>query len=353
MKLAIVHDSYVRHGGAERVLDALHRVWPEAPIYCLVADRRTLRAHLPDATVRVSGIGRMPFATRLYPALAPVLPAAVESLDLSGYDTVLSNAVMFAKGVVVRPGTRHLSYCYSPARPLWDRAADYERRGPAARLAAHVLRTWDFAAAQRPDQFLAISRTVADRIARYYRRDSIVVPPPTPVLPAAVETDGRGAFLVVARLVPHKRLRLVIDAFNRTRQRLVIAGDGPLRRSLMRHAGPTVSFAGAVSDAELATLYRNAMALVVANDEDWGLTAVEAMSYGTPVLALRAGGATETVLEGVTGEFFDEPIMESLADGIRRIIGRRAGYDRDGIARYASQWSEEQWRKKICSLVSP
>ena len=130
MKLAIVHDWFVRLGGAERVLIALHRVWPEAPIYLLVADRALVAKYLPDATVRISGLGRMPLASRWYPMMALAMPAAVESLDLSAYDTVLTNSVMFSKGAVVRPGTRHLTYCYSPARMLWDRAADYERTGP-------------------------------------------------------------------------------------------------------------------------------------------------------------------------------------------------------------------------------
>jgi len=266
----------------------------------------------------------------------------------------LSNSVIFSKGAVVRPGTRHLTYCYSPTRMLWDRAADYERTGPLSRVARHMLRTWDVAAARRPDQFIAISRTVAERISRYYRRDAIILPPPTPDIPAgAPRTAGEPYFLVVSRLVPHKNLDIVIDAFNRTCQRLVVVGTGPLKGRLERASGPTVRFAGRVGDTELAGLYAGAQAVVLANEEDWGLTATEAMMQGTPVLALRAGGATETVLEGITGEFFDEPIMESLTDGIRRIRDRAASYDREGIRRYAAQWSFERWSTRICSLVSP
>ena len=352
MKLAIVHDWFIRPGGAERVLCALHRLWPEAPIYVLVADRAAMHQYLPNATVHVTGIGRFPLAARMYRLLAPFMPSAVESLDLSSFDTVLSNSVLFSKGVVVRPGTRHMSYCYSPARPLWDRTADYEGRGTAGRLGRHLMRLWDYAAAQRPDQFIAISRTVANRISRYYGRDSVMLPPPTPLLPEpTVAGDTGNFFLVVSRLVPHKRLPLVIDAFNRTRQRLVIAGDGPLSEHLKRKAGPNVTFVGSPDDTQLAYLYRTASAVVVANCEDWGLTAVEAMSFGTPVLALREGGATETIIEGISGEFFDEPIMEALADGIRRMRNRRGQYDRDGIRRYAVQWSEERWAPRMRALV--
>jgi len=351
MKLAIVHDWFVRVGGAERVLMAMHALWPEAPIYFLVADRTAVRAHLPGADVRLARLGHLPFAAQFYPALGWAMPAAVESLDLSGYDTVLSSSAMFAKGAVVRPGTRHISYCYSPSRMLWDRAAAYERRGILSAAARHALRSWDQAAAQRPDELVAISRTVADRIGKYWRRNAVVLPPP--VMPArdAVPQESRPYFLAVARLVPHKGLDVLVDAFNKIRQPLIIVGDGPLRRALARRAGPTVRIAGWQSDDALAALYAGATAVVVPNEEDFGLTAVEAMTYGKPVLALRAGGVTETVLEGVTGEFFDDPIPEAVADGVRRIRGALPSYDAAGIRRHAEHWSQERWSVRMRTLV--
>lgn len=352
MKLAIVHDWFVRVGGAERVLKAMHALWPDAPVHFLVADRAAVRAHLPHADVRISRLGRIPLAARIYPALGWAMPSAVESLDLSGYDTVLSSSVMFAKGAVVRPGTRHISYCYSPSRMLWDRAASYERRGIFSSLARHALRSWDHAAAQRPDELVAISRTVADRIAKYWRRDAVVLPPPVvPARDAVPHDAGHPYFLAVARLVPHKGLGVLVDAFNKTRQHLVIAGDGPLLRTLARRAGPTVRIAGWQSDDALASLYAGAAAVVIPNEEDFGLTAVEAMTYGKPVLALRAGGATETVLEGVTGEFFDDPIPEAIADGVRRIRAALLAYDAAGIRRHADRWSQERWAVRMRTLV--
>lgn len=357
MKLALIHDWFIHVGGAERVLMAMHRLWPDAPIYTLIADRRALRAHLPDADVRVSKLNAIPGARRMYPALAWAMPSAIEAFDLSAYDTVISSSVLFSKGIIVRPETRHISYCYSPARMLWDRAGAYERRGILSSLFRHTLRAWDSAAAQRPDEMIAISHTVAARIQKYYHRSAIVIPPPVHIQEAShIEnfgTENRGSyFLIVARLTPHKMLENAIEAFNKTRQQLIIVGGGPLRRTLRRLAGPTIKMVGWQSEAQLALLYAHALAVVLPNEEDFGLTAVEAMAHGVPVLALRAGGATETVIEGVTGEFFDDPIPGALADGIRRIRAAQSRYDRSFLKTHAQQWSTEHWAQRMRACIS-
>jgi glycosyltransferase involved in cell wall biosynthesis len=353
MKLAIVHDWFVKVGGAERVLMDMHKLWPDAPIHFLVADRKAVAVHLPGADIRVSRLGRVPLASRIYPALGWAMPAAVEGLDLSGYDTVLSSSVMFAKGAVVRPGTRHICYCYSPSRMLWDRAAAYERRGIASAVARHLLRSWDASAARRPDTLAAISGTVADRIAKYWRRDAIVVPPPVRMPEGTAPSDAvEGPYwLIVSRLVPHKMLHVAVDAFNKTRYRLVVVGDGPLKRSLQRRANANITFLGWQPDAVVDSLYAGSTAVILPNDEDFGLTAVEAMAHGKPVLALRAGGATETVLEGVTGEFFDDAIPEALADGIKRLRAHLDSYDSNAIRVHARQWSHEKWATRMRALV--
>lgn len=353
MKLAIVHDWFVSVGGAERVLIALHRLWPQAPIYTLLHNPSVVRQWLPDATVISSGLQGVPFSWRIYPYLGPAMPSAVESFDLSGYDTVISSSVLFSKGIVVRPDTRHICYCYSPARMLWDRNADYERRGILSHLYRHALRSWDQAAAQRPDEMVAISQTAAQRIAKYYRRPSVVVPPPVRTvtggsLPRTVHEDY---YLIVSRLVPHKTLDMVIDAFAKLRYRLVIAGDGPLRARMQHRAGDNISFTGWVTDAVLDGLYEHCRAVIVPNEEDWGLTALEAMQHGKPVLALRRGGATETVREGVTGEFFDDPIPEALADGMKRLRTNLGDYDSAHIRSHASQWSDGRFERSIRALV--
>lgn len=350
MKLAIVHDWFIRPGGAERVLVRLHRLWPDAPIFTLLADSAMVREYLPGADVRTSGLQRIPFSRRLYPYLAPLMPSAMESFDLSGYDTVLSSSVAFSKGVIVRPGTRHICYCYSPSRMLWDRAASYERRGIGQQIVRHALRAWDVSAAKRPDQMIAISQTVAARISTYYRRDSLVIPPPVS-MPEAVPTTAGDYFLVVSRILPHKNLEMLLEAFGKLKHRLVIAGDGPLLDAHRKHAGSNVTFTGWVSDADRDRLYAGCRAVIVPNEEDFGLTAVEAMAHGKPVLALRKGGATETVLEGITGEFFDDPIPAALADGVRRLNDAYSRYAVPAIRAHALQWSEEHFDTRMRAVI--
>ncbi len=352
MKLAIVHDWFIRPGGAERVLVRLHHLWPDAPIYMILADPAMVRAYLPRADVRTSGLQRLPMSQRLYPYLAPLMPSAVEGFDLSGYDTVLSSSVTFSKGVIVRPGTRHICYCYSPSRMLWDRAASYERRGIAQQLIRHALRSWDVAAARRPDQMIAISQTIASRISTYYRRDSLVIPPPIR-MPEVVPPTSGDYFLVVSRILPHKNLAMLLEAFGKLRYPLVIVGDGPSLNATRTHAAPSITFTGWVSDTERDRLYAGCRAVIIPNEEDFGLTAVEAMAHGKPVLALRKGGATETVLEGITGEFFDDPIPAGLADGIRRLQASYTQYAMPDIRAHALQWSEEYFDARMRAVVEP
>jgi len=351
--IAIVHDWIVDIGGAERVLIALHKLWPQAPIYTLLYKPATVRQWLPDATIIPSGLQRIPCAWRLYRALAPAMPPAVESFDLARFDTVISSSAIFSKGIIVRPGTRHICYCYSPSRMLWDRHAPYERRGVASHVYRHALRAWDHAAAQRPDEFIAVSDAVARRITKYYRRSALVIPPPTRQI-----TDGADAppdledyYLIVSRIVPHKSLTMALDAFAKLRHRLVVVGSGPLKQQLQRRAGPNISFTGWVSDEKLDGLYEHCRAVIVPNEEDWGLTAIEAMMHGKPVLALRKGGAIETVIEGVTGEFFDDPIPEGLADGVKRLRAHSDRYDADAIRSHAAQWGTEQFEQRMRTVV--
>lgn len=351
--IALVHDWIVGIGGAERVLIALHRLWPHAPIYTLLYRPATVRRWLPDATVIGSSLQRVPLAWRIYPYLAPAMPSAVESFDLSAFDTVISSSVLFSKGIVVRPDTRHLCYCYSPSRMLWDRNAVYERRGISSALYRHALRAWDQAAAQRPDEMIAISNTVSTRIAKYYRRHSYVVPPPTRSAGAGIRPTGLPDeyYLVVSRMVPHKSLDMVLDAFAKLRYRLVVVGDGPDRDRIRERAGDNISFTGWISDEALDGLYEHCSAVIVPNEEDWGLTAIEAMIHGKPVLALRKGGATESVLEGSTGEFFDDPIPEALADGIKRLRTNSGRYDSTAIRAHAGQWGTARFEQRMRQMV--
>lgn len=349
MNIALIHDWLINRGGAERVLLRFHSLWPDAPIYTLTTAPSFRKQWLPNATVRQAWPGKVPWLRSRPQLLAPLLPSAIESFDLSAFDLVLSSSVIFAKGVVTRTRTRHICYCYSPSRMLWDRHAEYERQGIASRLYRHGLRLWDFQAAQRPDTMIAISNEVQGRIHAYYRRSSTVIHPPIQTLPVTTTSDD-GSYLVVGRLMPHKRLDMVINAFSKLGYPLVIVGAGPLEKRLRRYATTNIRFAGAVDDRQLSELYARCHALIVPNDEDFGMTAVEAMAYGKPVLAFRGGGVLDVMKEGETGEFFEEPIPEALAEGVLRM--RRGVYDPDMIQKAADPFSAERFDRRIRDIVT-
>jgi len=354
MNIAFVHDWIVTSGGAERTLAHLHKIWPDAPVYTLLTNPAVARRLLPQATIITSGLQRLPLSWRYYPQLAPFMPSAIEAFDFSGFDTVISSSVIFSKGIIVRPSTRHICYCYSPTRMLWDRNAQYERAGLASNIYRHLLRSWDQTAAQRPDQMIAISNTSAARISKYYRRSAMVIPPPTrqPCTADTSRVPQGEYYLVVARMVSHKELEMVVDAFAKLRYRLVIVGEGPLYAKIVGRATPNITCTGWVPDAQLDGLYAHCTAVIMPNEEDWGLTALEAMSHGKPVLALRRGGAVESILEGITGEFFDDAIPEALADGMKRIRASLQKYDSQAIELHASHYGEQQFRDRMQLLVS-
>lgn len=354
MKLALVHDWLKDIGGAERVLIELHRMFPHAPIYALFYDKKFVREHLSQAKIHASFLQKIPFITKIYPAFGWLMPVAIESFDLSEFDTVLSSSVTFSKGLVLKPSTRHICYCYSPTRYLWDWHAEYRKTSWPSKIFRHLLRLWDRAAADRVDQFVAISKTVQDRIQKYYRRDSIVIYPPVRKL-----VDGghngpseRNFYLIVSRLYTHKNIDIAIEAFNKLKLPLVIIGDGPLRGSLKRMAGKNITFLGTVDDGTLAAYYNASRALIMPQEEDFGLSPLEAMSFGKPVIALRRGGAMETIIEGETGEFFNDPIPEALADAVRKLNDRYDSYQPDIIKARARLFSVDEFEKNISSLLN-
>lgn len=357
MKLALVHDHLIQEGGAEKVLRVFQDMYPGSPTYTLLYDPARVDPSFASRDIRTSFLQDVPFGRRKYRWLLPFMPAATEHYDLSGYDVVLSSSSAFAKGVLTRPGTVHLCYCHTPTRYLWSDARSYVEELPANRavkallpLLLHRLRIWDRMAADRVDLFIANSRTVAERIRKYYGRDSEVVYPPveTAMFSAA---DGPGEFyLAGGRLVPYKRFDLVIEAFNRLGLPLVIFGDGPLHGDFVRKARPNIRFAGRVSDEKKAELYRRAIAFINPQEEDFGITAVEAMAAGRPVIAFRKGGAVETVIEGLTGTFFEEQEWQELAATILRFDPSR--FDPRRIRAHAETFDVEVFRRRISDIVS-
>ncbi|MBI4129019.1 MAG: glycosyltransferase, partial [Parcubacteria group bacterium] len=279
------------------------------------------------------------------------------TFDLSAYDLVISSSSAFAKGLIVKPRTMHLCYCHAPSRFLWDWNQEYladQSRTAAffARPAAHFIRLWDRGAAHRVDRFIANSEYTRQRIWKYYRRKATVIYPPVTVAPReAIQATPGDSFCIVSWLTPYKRIDVAIEAFNKLELPLVIIGDGPDRPRLERLAHGNVTFTGYLPDGEVWAHLRNACALVFPGEDDFGITIVEAMGFGVPVLAHRGGGAREIIREGITGEFFDDLTPEVLADGIRRLREARPSYDRALIRSTAEAYSEESFIASFQSFV--
>jgi glycosyltransferase involved in cell wall biosynthesis len=319
-RVALVHDFLLDVRGAERVFLAMCDLWPDADVYTAVYDEEGTEGRFADRRVYTSFLQRLNPTARTFRTLLPLYPAAIESFDLSSYDVVVSSSSAWAHAVIADPDTIHVCYCHNPFRYAWnDRDRTLAQANPVSRAVLRQLfrrwRQWDWIAAQRVDRYLANSHATARRIATYWSRESHVVYPPVDTArftPGPVGDD----YLVLSELMPHKRIETAIQAFNRLRLPLVIAGDGPDARRLRRLAGPTVRFAGRVSDAEAARLLSSCRALVVTAVEEFGIAAVEAQAAGRPVLALHAGGTSETVIEGVTGRFWDGG-AEGLAEAVQ------------------------------------
>jgi glycosyltransferase involved in cell wall biosynthesis len=286
------------------------------------------------------------------------MPSAIESFDLSDFDMVISSSVFFSKGLILRPKTKHICYCYSPTRQLWDLNVMSNIKYTMSNvLAKHLLRLWDRQAADRVDKLVAISEAVRSRILKYYKKDAQVIYPPVPELPGGSPKRPmeKEYYLIVSRLFPHKNIDIAIDVFNKLGFELVIIGDGPEKKKLQaisyKLQAKNIQFLGHLNDDMVATYYRHSKAFIMPQEEDFGLTPIEAMQFGVPTLALRKGGALETVQEGVTGEFFDDPIPEALADGVRRLNENCLNYRPDLIKYHAKQFSKEIFKKKILELT--
>ncbi len=326
MRVAIIHYWLVGMRGGEKVLEALGRLYPEADIFTHVVVPEILSEGLRRHTIHTSFIAKLPRAPRMYKSYLPLMPLALEQLDLSGYDLILSSESGPAKGIIPPEGAVHICYCHSPMRYIWNMYHEYRRgAGRVAKLAmplmTHYLRTWDESSAARVDRFVANSGTVAARIRRYYRRDASVVFPPVDVdafAPVPPEEVG-DYYLMVGELVRYKRPDIAVRAFNATGRRLVVIGGGEMLAELRALAGPTVEILGSQPFAQLRHHYARARGLIFPGEEDFGIVPVEAMASGRPVIAYGRGGATETVVDGLTGVFFDEQSEEALIDAIARL----------------------------------
>lgn len=374
MKIAIVYDRVNKWGGAERVLLALHKIFPNANLYTSVYDEKKAKwANVFE--IKTSFLQSFPFARRNHEFFAPIMPLAFEAFDFDEYDLVISVTSEAAKGVITKPHTKHLCICLTPTRYLWSGYENYFRNQIfkiVTRPVVAYLRKWDSMAAQRPDQMIAISETVQDRIKQYYDRDSVVIYPPSRLLddsslfmerkkstknvpncePRTVNSEQNGYFLVVSRLsklTAYKRVDLAIKAANRLELPLKVVGSGRDLEYYRNMAGSTVEFIGEVTDKELAEYYKNCKALIFPGEEDFGLVMVEAQAHGKPVIAYRAGGATEIVIEGKTGEFFDEQTEDSLIEVLKSFD--ISSYNKNGIISNSKRFSFENFEKEIKNII--
>jgi glycosyltransferase involved in cell wall biosynthesis len=349
MRAAIVHYWLLNRRGGEKVLDAMCRLLPGADIFTLFLDPRTLSPELSRLKITTSFLNPL---RRGYRSLLPLMPMAVESFDLRGYDLVVSSESGPAKGVITNSSTRHLCYCHTPMRYLWDLYPEYRNewttsawKRAAMTPLTNYLRLWDYASAARVDHFVANSENVRRRIWKTYRRESEVVHPPVDV-EAFYWRPPEDFFLIVSELVPYKRIELAVRLFSRTGRRLKIAGAGPEYRKLRKMAAPHVEFLGRVTDDELADLYARCRALLLPGEEDFGITPVEALASGKPVIALGRGGALETV-PPFGGVFFDEPTEASLQAAIDRFEEAEAGILPAELQVWARRFSESEFARKM------
>jgi glycosyltransferase involved in cell wall biosynthesis len=319
-RVALVHDFLLDLRGAERVFLALCDLYPDADIFTAVYDPVGTEGRFAHRRIHTSFLQRLHPDATSFRRLLPLYPYAMEALDLSGHDLVLSSSSAWAHGVLPSENAVHVCYCHNPFRYAWNaREATLRARGPVTRAALGVVlqrwRQWDWIAAQRVDRYVANSETTRRRIARYFTRDAEVVHPPVEVERFTPGVVG-DHYAVLSELMPHKRIELAVRAFNQLRRPLVVIGDGPDARRLQRLAGPTIRFTGRVTDGEVARLLATSRALVVTATEEFGIAAVEAQAAGRPVIALDEGGVTESVQQGRTGVFYEQATSEALAEAV-------------------------------------
>lgn len=355
MKVAIVHDYLNQMGGAEKVVEVFHDMFPSSPIYTSVYFPEAVSAKFQGADIRTSFMQKLPFVRKFSRHYLATYPYAFELFDLSGYDVVLSSSSAFAKGIISQPDTCHICYCHTPMRFAWDYHSYIERERFSAPIrlilpyVVHRVRRWDEITINRVDHYVANSHEVERRIRKYYRRNAEVIFPPAETHRFEVTGQDDGYFVIISRLLAYKRIDIAIEAANMLRVPLKIVGYGRDAERLKRLAGPTVEFLGRLPAAELVDCLQRSRALVFPGREDFGIVPVEAMACGKPVIAYGKGGALDTVIDGVTGTLFYEHTPESLADAV-------SGFSPDDfdpyvIRRHAEKFDVTVFRRRMMDFI--
>jgi len=361
MKVALVHDFLTQYGGAEKVLEALHEIWPEAPIFTLFYDQKKLGDKFKNFKIKVSPIQNLPFALSFYRFYLPLLPAAIERFNLNEYDLIISDCSSFAKGVITKRESLHLSYLHCPTRFLWADTHQYldslkGLEGFLRKIIAPVLtalRVWDAQAARRPDYLLANSNFIAKEIKHFYHREAHVIYPPVETDKFFISEQIENYFLLISRPRAYKKIELAIEAFKQLGLPLKIIGGDEKEIRLRRggYGGPrgNIEFLGFVDEATKAKYFSRAQALIFPQKEDFGITAVEAMASGRPVIAFGEGGALETVIEGKTGLFFDQQEPNSLAEIVKKFKSKN--FNPQEIRAHSLKFDKKIFKKNIEDMI--
>lgn len=362
MKVALVHDYLVQYGGAERVLECFAEIFPKAPIYTMVYDRKLMKNAFADKKIITSFLQKIPFIGshhRLFPLL---MPMAIESFDLSEFDLIISDSNSYAKGVITSPQTLHICYCHTPMRYAWDdchqQLQEFDYPGIVKNfipLAMNYIRLWDKISADRPNKYIANSNFVAERIKKYYQMDSTVIHPPVSADKFKIRDRGKKGlsaqnyYLIVGRALPYKRFDIAVEAFNKLGLPLKIIGQGPEIKKLRKAARANIEFLGYLSDKEITRYYACCKALIFPQKEDFGITALEAMSAGRPVIAYRGGGALETVAENKTGIFFDSQTPGTIIRAVKKFDNYY--FNPKEIREHALGFDKKIFKEKIKKFV--
>jgi glycosyltransferase involved in cell wall biosynthesis len=354
MKVALVHDWLNQVGGAEDVLESLVSIFPDAPVYTSIYWRDQMPAHWQQWDIRTTFLDGLPRIYRRQQLYLPLFPLAFEQFDFSEYDLVISNKSGFAHGIITPPHTLHICYCLTPTRYLWryHQYAAQEQLGRTTRVVLapflNYLRLWDRLAADRVDQFVAISREIRRRIGKYYGRDSTIIYPPVDLDRFDVCREHDDYYLFVGRLLPYRRLDVMIEAFNKLERPLMIAGSGRDRDRLEALAGPNITFLGYVADGDLPELMARSRAFIWPGDEDFGIAPIQAMAAGRPVIAYAAGGALDTVVPG-TGTLFATQTPEAIIEAVTAFDD--ADIDPAFIRAHAAQFDSAVFRERILGFI--
>jgi glycosyltransferase involved in cell wall biosynthesis len=350
MKVAIVHYWLVGMRGGEKVLEELCALYPGADIFTLVADKTKLSPALLKHNIKTSFLQKIG-GVKAYQKMLPIMPMALESFDLTGYDLIISSEAGPAKGIIPGPESIHVCYCHSPMRYIWDLYPQYySKAGSIARffmtLTSPWLRSWDVTTSSRVDHFIANSTYVAQRIYKFYGREATVINPPVDIRRFEISNAPQDFYLCAGQITPYKRIDVAVKAFTALGKRLVVAGSGATPE-LKKLAGPTVEFLGTVDDAQMAQLLRDCRALVFPGLEDFGIVPLEALASGRPVVAYGRGGALETVIEGKTGFLFPEQTPEALIAAVERMERHHAAFDPLALRAFAMSFDRQEFRSKL------